>query len=336
LFSGADPVVNRDTLQLLAEDLRSKAYAESTKKAYSVHLKTYLTFCEIVKVAPVPLSQSDLSCYVAYLSTKICYSSIRQYLNIVKIIHLEAGFKNPLEDSWHLSSLLKETRRSLGDRINPKLPITIEILWDIFDTINLCSDFEVCFWAACLVAFFSFLRKSNLLISTHAAFDRHLDLCREDFEFNCEYMLIEIRRTKTIQFGQRPLITPSPLVPGSPLCPAATTKLLFRRCPAPTDAPGFSYRGAGGNTRVLTYPEFLGALKLKLYGLGLDASQYGGHSFRRGGASSCFFKGNVSADQIKLHGDWASQAYQRYLLPDMESKLQVAHAMKRMVMNYKV
>ena len=79
----------------------------------------------------------------------------------MRLLHLEHGLKNPLEDNWYVSSILKGVKRVKGDNQSQKLPITLDILGKIFLTLNLLSSFDRAFWAACLVGFFSFFRKSN-------------------------------------------------------------------------------------------------------------------------------------------------------------------------------
>ena len=61
----------------------------------------------------------------------------------------------------------------------------------------------------------------------------------------------------------------------------------------------------------LTYSRFLTELKQLLTLSGFEASSYAGHSFRRGGATFAFSAG-VSAEFIKVHGDWRTNAYQLY------------------------
>ena len=133
---------------------RTNSFAPSTSKTYSVHQLTYLDFCTKIGIAPVPISQADLGRYIAYLSRKLSFSSIRQYLNIVRLLHLENGHANPLSNNWYITSILKGVWRVKGDACAQKLPITLELLRSIFLTLNLHSSFDRAFWAACLVGFF--------------------------------------------------------------------------------------------------------------------------------------------------------------------------------------
>ena len=116
----------------------------------------YLTFCQLANVCPVPLSVDNACRYIAFLSHRLCFNSIKQYLNVVHIMHLEAGHSNPFHNSWHVDTLLKGTKRFCWASQKQKLPITPAILLQIFGLVDLSSSLDVTFWACCLVAFFSF------------------------------------------------------------------------------------------------------------------------------------------------------------------------------------
>ena len=59
----------------------------------------------------VPASISTVTRYAVYLARSKCYSSVNQYLNIVRIIHLEFGLPNPLQDNWTIQSVLKGIKK---------------------------------------------------------------------------------------------------------------------------------------------------------------------------------------------------------------------------------
>ena len=56
--------------------------------------------------------------------------------------------------------------------------------------------------------------------------------------------------------------------------------------------------------------------------MGVNANMYSGQSFKRGSASAAF-KAGVSLELVKLHGDWQSDAYLKYLT--MGQKLSVSN-----------
>lgn len=153
---------NPATLDGRVHDLKGQALAPSTRRTYLTYLCMYLKLCGIFKVQPVPISYTHLGRYIAYLSYRLKVHSIRNYLSVVPWLHLEAGKPNPI-DCHYASSIVKGAKRTLGDTVSQKLPITPIIVLGILKNISLKSPKDITFWTACLVAFFSFFRKCNLL-----------------------------------------------------------------------------------------------------------------------------------------------------------------------------
>jgi hypothetical protein len=150
------------TLRTEAYAFRNAAYASTTKKTYKSQANCYLKFCLGHRLTPFP---SSLVSYCAFLARSLSANSIPGFLNVIRVMHLEAGYSNPLCDNWELSSIQKGISRLLGKPPVQKSPITVKILLDLFKTVT-NSAFDVAFWAACLIAFLGFLRKSTLLPST--------------------------------------------------------------------------------------------------------------------------------------------------------------------------
>ena len=316
----------RYSLDLEVASLRASTFAESTRRTYQSQQSLYLRFCASLNIDPVPISPCNLGRYIAFLGTKLSYSSVRQYLNAVRIMHLDEGYSNPLSDNLYLTSILKCMRRQKGDGINQKLPITDIILRGILAVLNFGNPFDICFWAACLVAFFSFFRKTNLLIPVPHQFDPSKHLCVSDVRFSPTGAVLSARWSKTFQFKQRTLLIPLPRMAGSPFCPSAALMLCINTLPqCDNPMPLFSFPSERG-IQPMTYSMFITHLHLCLRKLGLDPSLYSGHSFRRGGASFALQCG-VPAEWIKLQGDWSSDAYQRYLDPSFDLRKRLASVM---------
>ena len=241
-------------------------------------------------------------------------------------MHLDEGHCNPLVNNWYLNSILKGLRRHKGDGVSQKLPITDVILHGILAVLNLNNPFDVCFWAACLVAFFPFFRKSNLLVPSPSQFNPAKHLCVSDVCFSPRGAILSVRWSKTIQYKQRTLYIPLPHISGSPFCPSSALLLCTSVLSKASDPlPLFSYPSRQG-FQPITYSMFITHLRLCLRKLGLNPSLYSGHSFRRGGASFALQCG-IPTEWIKLQGDWSSDAYQRYLDPSFDLRLQLATIM---------
>jgi hypothetical protein len=87
------------SLDLAVSQFRGQTFAKNTRKTDSTQQTSYLEFCRLAGIASVRLSSHDLGRYIAYLAQRLCYSSVRQYLSVVRVMHLEAGFPNPMADS---------------------------------------------------------------------------------------------------------------------------------------------------------------------------------------------------------------------------------------------
>ena len=146
-----------------AQSFIGKTYAVSTKSSYKTHLMTYLRFCLKFQLEPVPASTSTILSYTTFLARSLKPSSISNYLNIIRILHLDAGLPNPLLDNFALTNLKKGIQRELGSPPIQKLPITCKILKLIHCQLCFFLPKDVAFWAAYLVAFFGLLRKKTLL-----------------------------------------------------------------------------------------------------------------------------------------------------------------------------
>ena len=195
-------------------------------------------------------------------------------------MHLEAGHANPFQSSWHIDMLLKDTKRVLGTAHKQKLSITPAIVRQLFKQIDFTLPLEVTFWAACLLALFSFFRKSNILVKSITSFDSNLHLYRRDATFTEDGVSLAVRWWKTIQYRQRILHIPLPRIPGPPVSSTDTNPCL--KYNSPPSAPLFTYPTRNG-WLPLTVQVFQDKLHKYLGKLNLNPSDYSGHSFRRGG-----------------------------------------------------
>jgi hypothetical protein len=134
---------------------KCSTYAKTTQSVYRTHLRTYFRFCCFFGCTPVPAERETVCCYAAFLARSLSPSSIGGYLNILRVLHLDAGLPNPLENNWELALIRRGIERQKGVPPKQKLPITLAILREIFARLDHCSSsLDKSFWAACLIAFF--------------------------------------------------------------------------------------------------------------------------------------------------------------------------------------
>ena len=329
LFSSSESV-NRliSELDSAVDKYRGMTYAPSTQQTYKVHYKSYLVFCDYIGVSPVPASSTTLCRYAVFLARSLKYSSVRQYLNIVRLLHLDWGLENPMKNNFSLDCVLKGIRRGLGDKPARKRPITPELLLAILAKLNLDCPFDSGVWAACLIMFFGLLRRSNVLSQSLRTFEKGKHLSRNDCVFSATGMRVTIRWSKVIQYKDRTVGIDFPRVRDSTLCPVAATFRAFQlSASAPPDGPAFMVPHAN-ILSPLTPSAFVKKVKLCLKDSGIDHSQFSGHSFRRGGASWAFNVG-IPMETIRQLGDWRSYACLAYIDVSRENVTRAISHMQR-------
>ena len=94
---GSDVIASLSALDAIVKVLRAGSFAESTKRTYNTYLSCYLEFCDKFSILPVPLSAVDLGRYIAYLSLKLKFNSIMNYLSVIRLLHVKAGVSNPAQ-----------------------------------------------------------------------------------------------------------------------------------------------------------------------------------------------------------------------------------------------
>lgn len=292
---------------------RKQAYATSTKATYKSQLRAYLTFCVYYGYQPLPASTITLSRYAAFLARSLSASSIPAYLNIVRILHLEHGLEDPTKNNFHLATTLRGIRRCKGCTVSQKQPMTPAMLLAIKSHLNLTDPVHATFWAVCLTGFFGLLRKANMLLKGVTKFNPLKHLRRSDIVFYPGWAIVINRWSKTIQFSQRLLTVPLPLIPGHPLCPYSALQHAFKLVPATLSGPAFVLPAPSRRGLIpFTYAKFDSLLKSVASTAGLDPSRISGHSLRSGGATLAF-QANIPEEFIKRLGDWRSDAFKSYI-----------------------
>ena len=174
-----------------------------------------------------PTTTNVLCMYAAYLARFLLPKSVHIYLNVVSLIHKEMGFPNPLADNWVLSTVLAGIKRVHGVPPQPRLPITVQLLYLIKGRLNLQCSKHASFWAICLTAFFGLFRKFHLLPVSADQFDSKKQFTRADFIPFTKGYLVHVRYSKTIQMGERTVYIPLIACPNSPLCPVSAVRQAF-------------------------------------------------------------------------------------------------------------
>lgn len=265
--------------------------------------------------------------YCTFLCRSCSGETIKSYMHGIKQLYLEHNTPNPLEGNFAVKAIIKAQQRLHPGGAHRKLPITIDMLKIMIAYSDINDPFEVACICAAIIAFFAFLRKSNITVKADDVWDAH-SLSRADVNFDGHALWITLHLTKTRGHSYvDPLRIPIPRIPGSPLDPPAWWILHQRLSPTSRNNHAFAYRTIlDGSTRALSHTDFCAFVRSKLHqGLpDVSVTNYSHQSFRRGGATFAFAC-NVPQVFIKAMGDWLSDCYERYIELDETIRLRVAN-----------
>ena len=260
----------------------------------------------------------------------MAHSSIINYVSGIRTLHARLALPYP-GDSLELKLVLRGLSRLNPRALRQAAPMTPCILLEMFQLLDVSQALDAVFWSLFLMAFFTLARKSNLVPTGNDSVDADRHLKRRDVTVTDFGLLVCFHWTKTIQFKERVLEIPLVAMPGHSLCPVRAYLNMIKLVPASPDSAAFLLPSRR-SVRPVKYKQFLAVLRHLLSGLGLDSSQYSTHSFRRGGATFAFHS-DVPADLIQVQGDWASDAYRRYIDMSLEHRVQVSHRMNMKLMS---
>ena len=291
-------------------------------------LRQYLYFVQYFNLPILPASVETLICFLEFMSLTSSYGHLKHLLSSVKYLHLAYNMEFP-SNNFQLDMTMQGLKRKLARVPYQVLPLTPRVLRAMYRHIDLSKNEDLALWCAYLVAFFGLLRKKNA-VPEGLVHDPSKVLSRRNFSFDMEdyriYMYVGF--SKTNQFGAKDLVLPIPGNSDPALDPVRHLQELFRRVDVPQSSPAFSY----GQGKFINYVKFTTRLKSLLNKAGFPASQFSGHSFRRGGASYLHACGG-SALMVQAAGDWSSSCFTRYIFLSLDERLRAQHLMSSAISN---
>ena len=292
--------------------------AASTKQTYSAGEKRFIAFCNLYRpqqaerCLPLPASEGTLIKFSAYLAKSIKHSSIKNYLAAVRHFHIRYGFKLNFQKMLRLQLVLRGIKRSQGDQIRVRLPITIHHLQLFYMMLAMptTTNYDsLMLWAAMTLAFFGFLRLGEL--TCNSKFNSDIHLTPEDVVFSpgpqpSTSMFIRIKESKTDPFRVGHTITVG--ATNTFLCPVFAMKQYLARRQIVSIGPLF----VNASGKPLTKHALTSETRKFLAQAGFNASNFAGHSYRIGAATTAA-SAKLPSWLIKTLGRWSSDCYERYI-----------------------
>ena len=279
--------------------------AANTIRAYKSDFKDFGLFCVQNGFKNLPSEPKIVSLYLTNLSTKeIKLSTIKRRLVSIGVIHKMNGHYLDTKHPIIIENLMGIKRRK-GIVQKGKKPILINDLTKIVDVINKEKIEDI-----------KKLRdKSIILIGFAGGFRRNeiVSLDFEDLEFVFEGLKINVKKSKTDQFGAG-LTKGLPYFENKLYCPVTTIKRWINVSKI-KDGPLFRRFAKGSKLLENRLTDQTVALIIKQYLniAGINSENYSGHSLRSGFATSAAEAGADERSIMAMTGHKSTEMVRRYI-----------------------
>ena len=279
--------------------------ANNTVRAYKSDFNDFGIFCAQNGFKSLPSEPKIVSLYLTYLSTKDAkMSTLKRRLVSIGVIH---KLKGHYIDTKHPSIIenIMGIKRRKGSFQKGKKPILINSLKLIINAIDNQDKEEIK----------KFRDRSIILIGFSGGFRRNeiVSLDCDDLDFVPEGVKINIKRSKTDQFGEG-FTKAMPYFDSSKYCPVVSLKnwLELSRI---TEGPLFRRFVKGSKLAENRLTDQTVALLIKKYLnlAGIDSKNYSGHSLRSGFATSAAESGVEERSIMAMTGHKSTEMVRRYI-----------------------
>jgi hypothetical protein len=285
-------------------------------------------FCKRYRLTAVPASPKTICRFATFLAIErhLEFSSIQNYIASLPSLHHAHDLPSPDITHFSVKDTLAGIRRRRVELPHRKSPLLPTHLLDIYSKLAIVpANYRATFWAACLVAFFSLFRRSNLFHSRrNTKFIRTKNVDMSDKS----KLLLTVPVLKTCKFASADLTVPLAAIRHSELCPVTAVRKLVSSVPLLPDSPLFSYIGKDGKLTAMHADLFSDTLKKTLAAAGYPPQKFSAHSFRRGAATFAASLG-VTSEELKAQGNWSSSCFERYIVRDPALRLSFTKAVTK-------
>jgi len=279
--------------------------AKNTVRAYKSDFRDFGLFCAQNGFKSLPSEPKIVSLYLTYLSTKEAkMSTLKRRLVSIGVIHRLKGYYLDTKHPSIIENIMGIKRRK-GSIQKGKKPILIRYLKKLIDVIDEQKNEDI-----------KKLRdRSIILIGFSGGFRRNeiVSLDYDDLDFVEEGLKIEIRRSKTDQFGEG-LVKALPYFDNFKYCPVISLKNWIEISRI-NSGPLFKrfLKGSKLSENRLTDQTVALLIKKYLRLAGIDNKNYSGHSLRSGFATSAAESGAEERSIMAMTGHKSPEMVRRYI-----------------------
>ena len=285
-------------------NLRSSK-ANNTVRAYNSDFNNFGLFCAQNGFKSLPSEPKIVSLYLTYLSAKGSkISTLKRRLVSIGVIHKLKGHYLDMKHPSIIENIMGIKRRK-GSSQKRKKPIVISILKKIINIIDEQNKEEIK----------KFRDRSIILIGFSGGFRRNeiVTLDHDDLDFVPEGIKINLRRSKTDQFGEG-FTKALPYFDNSRYCPVVSLK-KWMEISKIRSGPVFRRFSKGSKLSENRLTDQTVALLIKQYLqlTGIDSKNYSGHSLRSGFATSAAEFGVEERNIMAMTGHKSTEMVRRYI-----------------------
>ena len=279
--------------------------AVNTVRAYKSDFEDFSLFCVKNGFKSIPTDPKIVSLYLTYLSSKnVKISTIKRRLVSISVIHKIKGHYLDTKHPIIIQNFMG-IKRSKGVNQKGKKPLLINDLKQIIDVINQQNEPDIK----------KLRNKALLLIGFAGGFRRNelISLNIEDLEFVFEGLKINIKRSKTDQFGEG-FTKGIPYFENYLYCPVKNLKNWLNVSKI-KKGPVFVRFSKGSKISNIRLTDQSVALIIKEYLTknGIDSKNYSGHSLRSGFATSAAEAGAEERSIMAMTGHKSTEMVRRYI-----------------------
>ena len=279
--------------------------APNTIRAYQSDFNDFRLFCSKNGFRSMPTEPKVVSLYLTHLSTNDAkMSTLKRRLVSIGVIH---KLKGHYLDTKHPSIVenIMGIKRRKGSIQKGKKPLLINILKELINVIDEQDKEEIK----------KFRDRSIILIGFSGGFRRNeiVSLDYDDLDFVREGLKIDIKRSKTDQFGEGTKKA-LPYFDNSQYCPVVSLQKWIKISNI-SSGPLFRRFSKGSSLSENRLTDQTVALLIKEYLklAGIDSKNYSGHSLRSGFATSAAESGAEERSIMTMTGHKSTEMVRRYI-----------------------
>ena len=279
--------------------------ANNTVRAYKSDFSDFGLFCAQNGFKSLPSEPKIVSLYLTHLSVKNAkMSTLKRRLVSIGVIHKLKGHYLDTKHPTIIENIMGIKRRK-GIFQKSKKPILISDLKTIINVIDYQKNAEIK----------KFRDRTIILIGFSGGFRRNeiVSLDYNDLDFVSEGLKINLRRSKTDQFGEG-LTKALPYFDNSKYCPVVSLKNWIEISRI-SSGPVFRrfIKGSKLSENRLTDQTVALLIKEYLQLAGIDSKNYSGHSLRSGFATSAAESGAEERSIMAMTGHKSTEMVRRYI-----------------------